>query len=74
MKEFDYCSKLMKSLILKTKPLLYPYSGVCSYKDVTVDAATGSGKTLAFVLPLVEILRRYSSNPKPHKKDSTDSS
>ncbi|WMV33592.1 hypothetical protein MTR67_026977, partial [Solanum verrucosum] len=48
-------------------PLLYPYSGVCSYKDVTVDAATGSGKTLAFVLPLVEILRRYSSNPKPHK-------
>uniref|UniRef100_M1C7M9 ATP-dependent RNA helicase n=1 Tax=Solanum tuberosum TaxID=4113 RepID=M1C7M9_SOLTU len=38
-----------------------------SYKDVTVDAATGSAKTLAFVLPLVEILWRYSSNPKPHK-------
>ncbi|GKA64392.1 yippee-like protein, partial [Tanacetum coccineum] len=25
---------------------------LCTYKDVTVDAATGSGKTLAFVVPL----------------------
>ncbi|XP_059301877.1 DEAD-box ATP-dependent RNA helicase 18 isoform X1 [Lycium ferocissimum] len=53
---FEYCTPVQAATI----PLL------CSYKDVTVDAATGSGKTLAFVLPLVEILRR-SSNPKPHK-------
>ncbi|KAJ4828327.1 DEAD-box ATP-dependent RNA helicase 18 [Turnera subulata] len=40
---------------------------LCGYKDVAVDAATGSGKTLAFVVPLVEILRRSSSPPKPHQ-------
>ncbi|XP_062182420.1 DEAD-box ATP-dependent RNA helicase 18 [Phragmites australis] len=38
-----------------------------SHKDVAVDAATGSGKTLAFVVPVVEILRRLSSPPKPHE-------
>ncbi|WVZ72397.1 hypothetical protein U9M48_020864 [Paspalum notatum var. saurae] len=38
-----------------------------SHKDVAVDAATGSGKTLAFVVPVVEILRRRSSRPKPHE-------
>ncbi|MCD9640682.1 DEAD-box ATP-dependent RNA helicase 18 [Datura stramonium] len=54
---FVYCTPVQAATI----PLL------CSYKDVTVDAATGSGKTLAFVLPLVEILRRSSSSPKPHK-------
>ncbi|KAK4361063.1 hypothetical protein RND71_020015 [Anisodus tanguticus] len=54
---FEFCTPVQAATI----PLL------CSYKDVTVDAATGSGKTLAFVLPLVEILRRSSSNPKPHK-------
>ncbi|XP_055804025.1 DEAD-box ATP-dependent RNA helicase 18 [Solanum dulcamara] len=54
---FEFCTPVQAATI----PLL------CSYKDVTVDAATGSGKTLAFVLPVVEILRRSSSNPKPHK-------
>ncbi|KAK4351296.1 hypothetical protein RND71_030609 [Anisodus tanguticus] len=54
---FEYCTPVQAATI----PLL------CSYKDVTIDAATGSGKTLAFLLPLVEILRRSSSNPKPHK-------
>jgi ATP-dependent RNA helicase DDX55/SPB4 len=38
-----------------------------SHKDVAVDAATGSGKTLAFVVPVVEILRRRPSPPKPHE-------
>ncbi|KAL5227405.1 hypothetical protein ABZP36_015670 [Zizania latifolia] len=38
-----------------------------SHKDVAVDAATGSGKTLAFVVPVVEILRRRTSPPKPHE-------
>ncbi|CAN4083978.1 unnamed protein product [Withania somnifera] len=54
---FEFCTPVQAATI----PLL------CSYKDVAVDAATGSGKTLAFVIPLVEILRRSSSNPKPHK-------
>lgn len=54
---FEFCTPVQAATI----PLL------CSYKDVTVDAATGSGKTLAFVLPLVEILRRSTSNLKPHK-------
>ncbi|KAJ6429307.1 hypothetical protein OIU84_020856 [Salix udensis] len=54
---FDYCTPVQAATI----PLL------CSYKDVAVDAATGSGKTLAFVVPLVEILRRSSSPPKPHQ-------
>lgn len=54
---FEFCTPVQAATI----PLL------CSYKDVTVDAATGSGKTLAFVLPVVEIIRRSSSNPKPHK-------
>lgn len=34
---------------------------------MAVDAATGSGKTLAFVVPLVEILRRSSTRPKPNQ-------
>lgn len=34
---------------------------------MAVDAATGSGKTLAFVVPLVEILRRTKTPPKPHQ-------
>uniref|UniRef100_A0ACD5VM22 Uncharacterized protein n=1 Tax=Avena sativa TaxID=4498 RepID=A0ACD5VM22_AVESA len=38
-----------------------------SHKDVAVDAATGSGKTLAFVVPVVEMLRRLPSPPKPHQ-------
>ncbi|WCJ19947.1 DEAD-box ATP-dependent RNA helicase 18 [Euphorbia peplus] len=54
---FDFCTPVQAATI----PLL------CSYKDVAVDAATGSGKTLAFVVPLVEILRRASSPPKPHE-------
>ncbi|XP_020540476.1 DEAD-box ATP-dependent RNA helicase 18 [Jatropha curcas] len=54
---FEYCTPVQAATI----PLL------CSYKDVAVDAATGSGKTLAFVVPLVEILRRASSPPKPHE-------
>ncbi|KAG4975263.1 hypothetical protein JHK87_032084 [Glycine soja] len=54
---FDFCTPVQAATI----PLL------CSFKDVAVDAATGSGKTLAFVVPLVEILRRSSSHPKPHK-------
>ncbi|AES71227.2 putative RNA helicase [Medicago truncatula] len=54
---FDFCTPVQAATI----PLL------CSYKDVAVDAATGSGKTLAFVIPLVEILRRNASNPKPHQ-------
>jgi ATP-dependent RNA helicase DDX55/SPB4 len=54
---FDFCTPVQAATI----PLL------CSFKDVAVDAATGSGKTLAFVIPLVEILRRNSSNPKPHQ-------
>uniref|UniRef100_A0A453E4D9 DEAD/DEAH-box helicase domain-containing protein n=1 Tax=Aegilops tauschii subsp. strangulata TaxID=200361 RepID=A0A453E4D9_AEGTS len=37
-----------------------------THKDVAVDAATGSGKTLAFVVPVVEMLRRLPSPPKPH--------
>ena len=54
---FDFCTPVQAATI----PLL------CSFKDVAVDAATGSGKTLAFVVPLVEILRRASTNPKPHQ-------
>ncbi|XP_027335134.1 DEAD-box ATP-dependent RNA helicase 18 isoform X1 [Abrus precatorius] len=54
---FDFCTPVQAATI----PLL------CSFKDVAVDAATGSGKTLAFVVPLVEILRRSSSRPKPHQ-------
>lgn len=54
---FEYCTPVQAATI----PLL------CSYKDVAVDAATGSGKTLAFVVPLVEILRRASTPPKPHQ-------
>ncbi|KAJ4842688.1 DEAD-box ATP-dependent RNA helicase 18 [Turnera subulata] len=52
---FHHCTPVQATTI----PLL------CGYKDVAVDAATGSGKTLAFVVPLVEILRRSSSPPKP---------
>ncbi|CAM8919717.1 unnamed protein product [Rhodiola kirilowii] len=52
---FDFCTPVQAATI----PLL------CGYKDVAVDAATGSGKTLAFVIPMVEILRRNSSPPKP---------
>ena len=54
---FDFCTPVQAATI----PLL------CSFKDVAVDAATGSGKTLAFVVPLVEILRRSSTPPKPHQ-------
>lgn len=54
---FEFCTPVQAATI----PLL------CSFKDVAVDAATGSGKTLAFVVPLVEILRRSSSNTKPHQ-------
>ncbi|KAK1355098.1 DEAD-box ATP-dependent RNA helicase 18 [Heracleum sosnowskyi] len=54
---FEFCTPVQAATI----PLL------CSYKDVAVDAATGSGKTLAFVVPLVEILRRASTPPKPHQ-------
>ena len=53
---FQFCTPVQAATI----PLL------CSHKDVAVDAATGSGKTLAFVVPVVEILRRCSSRPKPH--------
>ncbi|PKI39514.1 hypothetical protein CRG98_039984, partial [Punica granatum] len=56
---FEFCTPVQAATI----PLL------CSFKDVAVDAATGSGKTLAFVVPLVEILRRSSSPPKPHEYD-----
>ncbi|CAM8967344.1 unnamed protein product [Rhodiola kirilowii] len=52
---FNFCTPVQAATI----PLL------CGYKDVAVDAATGSGKTLAFVIPMVEILRRNSSPPKP---------
>ncbi|KAL6565285.1 DEAD-box ATP-dependent RNA helicase 18 [Orobanche gracilis] len=54
---FEFCTPVQDETI----PLL------CSFKDVAVDASTGSGKTLAFVLPVVEILRRASTNPKPNK-------
>nr|POE83424.1 at-rich interactive domain-containing protein 4 [Quercus suber] len=40
---------------------------LCSYKDVVVDAAIDSGKTLAFVVPLVEILCRNKTPPKPNR-------
>ncbi|KAF5453712.1 hypothetical protein F2P56_028598 [Juglans regia] len=52
---FEFCTPVQAATI----PLL------CSYKDVAVDAATGSGKTLAFVVPLVEILGRTKTHPKP---------
>ncbi|KAK4835850.1 hypothetical protein QYF36_015275 [Acer negundo] len=55
--EFEFCTPVQAATI----PLL------CSFKDVAVDAATGSGKTLAFVVPLVEILRRATSPPKPQQ-------
>lgn len=55
--DFEFCTPVQAATI----PLL------CSFKDVSVDAATGSGKTLAFVVPLVEILRRSCSSPKPHQ-------
>ncbi|XP_021820085.1 DEAD-box ATP-dependent RNA helicase 18 [Prunus avium] len=54
---FEFCTPVQAATI----PLL------CSFKDVAVDAATGSGKTLAFVVPLVEILRRASTVPKPQQ-------
>ncbi|CAL9111642.1 unnamed protein product [Musa acuminata var. zebrina] len=54
---FQFCTPVQAATI----PLL------CGHKDVAVDAATGSGKTLAFVVPFVEILRRYPSPPKPHQ-------
>lgn len=53
---FEFCTPVQAETI----PLL------CSHKDVAVDAATGSGKTLAFVVPVVEIIRRCSTRPKPH--------
>ena len=40
---------------------------LCSYKEVVVDAAIGFGKTLAFVVPLVKILRRNKTPPKPNQ-------
>ncbi|KAG4997157.1 hypothetical protein JHK85_028596 [Glycine max] len=58
---FKFCTPVKVATI----PLLY------SFKDVTVDAATGFGKTLAFVIPLVEILCRSSSHPKPHQLQRT---
>ncbi|KAK3160424.1 hypothetical protein QOZ80_1BG0059270 [Eleusine coracana subsp. coracana] len=54
---FHWCTPVQEATI----PLLL------SHKDVAVDAATGSGKTLAFVVPVVEILRRRSSPPRPHE-------
>ncbi|KAF8394865.1 hypothetical protein HHK36_018802 [Tetracentron sinense] len=54
---FHFCTPVQANTI----PLL------CSFKDVSVDAATGSGKTLAFLVPLVEILRKSSEPPKPHQ-------
>ncbi|KAF4364039.1 hypothetical protein CsatB_010043 [Cannabis sativa] len=54
---FEFCTPVQAATI----PLL------CKFKDVAVDAATGSGKTLAFVVPLVEIIRRVSTPPKPHQ-------
>eukprot|EP01018_Ginkgo_biloba_P010644 Gb_12810 [translate_table: standard] len=54
---FKFCTPVQAATI----PLL------CSFKDVAVDAATGSGKTLAFVVPLVEIFRRFSDPLKPHQ-------
>lgn len=54
---FHWCTPVQEATI----PLLL------SHKDVAVDAATGSGKTLAFVVPVVEILRRLSSPPRPHE-------
>ncbi|XP_074287180.1 LOW QUALITY PROTEIN: DEAD-box ATP-dependent RNA helicase 18-like [Silene latifolia] len=54
---FHYCTPVQAATI----PLLL------NHKDVAVNAATGSGKTLAFVVPLVEILRRFSTPLKPHK-------
>ncbi|KAM1162532.1 hypothetical protein ACFX13_001585 [Malus domestica] len=54
---FEFCTPVQAATI----PLL------CSFKDVAVDAATGSGKTLAFVVPMVEILRRVSTTPKPQE-------
>ncbi|CAN6705298.1 unnamed protein product [Malus baccata var. baccata] len=54
---FEFCTPVQAATI----PLL------CSFKDVAVDAATGSGKTLAFVVPMVEILRRASTTPKPQE-------
>lgn len=61
---FEFCTPVQAATI----PLL------CSYKDVAVDAATGSGKTLAFVVPLVEILRRTQTHPKPRQVRSIYSS
>lgn len=58
---FEFCTPVQAATI----PLL------CRFKDVAVDAATGSGKTLAFVVPLVEILRRASTVPKPQQVCST---
>jgi ATP-dependent RNA helicase DDX55/SPB4 len=54
---FHWCTPVQEATI----PLLL------SHKDVAIDAATGSGKTLAFVVPVVEILRRRSSPPRPHE-------
>ncbi|GAB2214312.1 hypothetical protein Droror1_Dr00018655 [Drosera rotundifolia] len=54
---FQYCTPVQAATI----PLL------CGYKDVAVDAATGSGKTLAFVVPIVEILCRCDTRPKPQQ-------
>ncbi|CAN6565353.1 unnamed protein product [Malus baccata var. baccata] len=54
---FEFCTPVQAATI----PLL------CSFNDVAVDAATGSGKTLAFVVPMVEILRRASTTPKPQE-------
>ncbi|KAH9605105.1 hypothetical protein KSS87_022592 [Heliosperma pusillum] len=45
----------------------YTIPHLLKHRDVAVDAATGSGKTLAFVVPLVEILRRFSTPLKRHK-------
>nr|POE92481.1 dead-box atp-dependent rna helicase 18 [Quercus suber] len=55
--DFKFCTPVQAATI----HLLY------SYKDVAVDAATGSGKTLTFVVPLVEILRRNKTPPKPNQ-------
>ncbi|KAL3317056.1 ATP-dependent RNA helicase ddx55 [Cichlidogyrus casuarinus] len=43
---------------------------ILSHKDVAAEAVTGSGKTLAFVIPILELMRRYKQDWGPHEVGS----
>lgn len=64
------CEETIQSLNVLNKPTMTPVQRISlenllNFKDVAVEAVTGSGKTLAYVVPAIEILRKYNPNPPP---------